>query len=472
MFDTCVFFRQCRYYSEGGTWIMSEQHRYLPTTGQDKAEMLKTIGVKTVSELFADIPESTRATQDKAVHLPAALSERELTKHMQGLSEKNSTAEDHPIFLGAGTYDHFIPTVVNHVTLRSEFMTAYTPYQPEASQGELQALFEFQTMVCELTGMDVANSSLYDGFTSLGEACNLATSVTKQKNILLSAAVHPQAKEVLDTYAYGMDYQVEEVGLKDEITDFAKLKEQINKDTGAVIVQYPNFFGSIEDLKAIKELLEGTKALLIVVANPLALAKLEAPGKLGADIVVGDTQPLGLPMAYGGPHCGYFTVKKKHTRKVPGRVVGETVDTDGKRGFVMTLQTREQHIRREKATSNMSSNQALNALASSVFMSAMGREGLQEMAQQNINKTHYLANCLEENGIKVLNQSAFFNECVVKMNQPIDKLNEKLFAKGFIGGLDVSEYLGTDSAYLLCTTEKRTKEEIDQFVQALVEVEA
>lgn len=431
--------------------------------------MLETIGVDSVADLFSDIPEATRATKEKAIDLPDALSERELTKKMKQLAKKNQTAEDYPLFLGAGVYDHFIPSVVNHVTLRSEFMTAYTPYQPEASQGELQALFEFQTMICELTGMDASNSSLYDGFTSLGEACNLATCVTKRPKVLMSKGIHPQAQEVVHTYAYGMEYDVQEIGLNNEVTDLEALKEQVDKDLGAVIIGYPNFFGAIEDIKAAKEALEGTKALLIVVANPLALSKIEAPGNLGADIVVGDMQPMGLAMSYGGPHCGFFTVNKKHMRKMPSRIVGETVDADGKRGFVMTLQTREQHIRREKATSNMSSNQALNALASSVFMSAMGKEGIQEMAQQNINKSHYLANELKKKGFTIVNQAPYFNEFVVQLPSSVQSINKHLLEKGFIGGYDVSEQLGKENAMILCATEKRTKEEIDAFVAALEE---
>lgn len=449
---------------------MTKQHRYLPTTQKDQEDMLAVIGVESINDLFSDIPMSTRATKEKAIDLPEPLSEYELTKHMKALAQQNKTAADYPFFLGAGTYDHFIPSVVNHVTLKSEFMTAYTPYQPEASQGELQALFEFQTMICELTGMDVSNSSLYDGFTSLGEACNLATAVTKNQTILLSGAIHPQAKEVVHTYAYGMEYKVKELGLKKDITDLQKLKASLTEDTAAVVVQYPNFFGSVEDLLGIKEMLKETKALLIVMANPLALAKLEAPGKLGADIVVGDMQPLGLSMSYGGPHCGYFTVKSQYMRKVPSRIVGETVDIEGKRGFVMTLQTREQHIRREKATSNMSSNQALNALASSVFMSAMGKAGVQEMAQQNIDKAHYLAQQLKESGITILNDSPFFNEFAIELSKPIVEINKALLEKGFIGGYDVSENLNKDQAMLLCATEKRTRKEMDAFVEALVEV--
>jgi len=446
---------------------LDKQHRYLPTTKEDRKEMLKTIGISSIKELFSDIPESTRATKEKTVELEEALSEQALTRHMKALADVNVTTDTHAYFIGAGTYDHYIPSVVNHVLLRSEFMTAYTPYQPEASQGELQALFEFQTMMCELTGMDVANSSLYDGFTSLGEACNLATSVLKRNEVVFSGAIHPQAKEVVSTYAYGMEYDVKEAGLNGTYTDMDALKELVSEQTAAVIIQYPNFYGTIEDLKAVKELCETTKTLLIVMANPLALALLESPGKLGADIVVGDTQPLGLPMSFGGPHCGYFAVKKKYMRKVPSRIVGQTTDQEGKRGFVMTLQTREQHIRREKATSNMSSNQALTALASSVFLSTVGKVGLQEMAQQNINHAHYVKNQLEANGLEILSDVAFFNEFVVKCNEPIEEVSKKLLEQSIVSGYDVSEYLGTENALLLCVTEKRTKEEMDTLVDVL-----
>lgn len=446
---------------------MDKQHRYLPTTKEDRKEMLETIGVSSIKELFSDIPESTRATKEKTVELEEALSEQALTRYMKELADVNITTDTHAYFIGAGTYDHYIPSVVNHVLLRSEFMTAYTPYQPEASQGELQALFEFQTMMCELTGMDVANSSLYDGFTSLGEACNLATSATKRNEVVYSGAIHPQAKEVVGTYAYGMEYDVKEAGLDGTYTDMDALKELVSEQTAAVIIQYPNFYGTIEDLKAVKELCDATKILLIVMANPLALALLESPGKLGADIVVGDTQPLGLPMSFGGPHCGYFAVKKKFMRKVPSRIVGQTTDEDGKRGFVMTLQTREQHIRREKATSNMSSNQALTALASSVFLSAVGKVGLQEMAQQNISHAHYVKNQLKDKGLEILSDDAFFNEFVVKCNEPIEEVSKKLLEQSIVSGYDVSDYLGTENALLLCVTEKRTKEEMDTLVDVL-----
>lgn len=447
---------------------MTKQHRYLPLTPTDRQEMLAKIGVNEMEDLLKDIPSELRLTD--ALEIPTALSELELTRHMNQLASKNQSANDAAFFLGAGVYDHFIPSVVNHVLLRSEFMTAYVPYQPEASQGELQALFEFQSMVCELTGMDVANSSLYDAFTSLGEACNLAVGTTKKQRVLVSEAVHPQAREVLATYAYGMEYDVEAIALTNHATDLSILEQAIDDETAAVVVQYPNFFGTIEDLKAIKSLLEGRKTLLIVVANPLALALLETPGELGADIVVGDMQPLGISMSYGGPHCGYFAAKKAYMRKLPSRIVGQTVDADGKRGFVMTLQTREQHIRREKATSNMSSNQALFALASAVFMSAVGKEGIREMATQNISKAHYLSSALAEAGFNVLSPSNFFNEFVVQLNQPVNEVNEKLLKDDLVGGLDVSDLVDVPHAMLLCVTEKRSKSEMDKLVTVLTEV--
>lgn len=444
---------------------MTSSFRYLPDTEKDKKDMLEIIGVESIHSLFESIPKSIQ--QKEPTPLGRSQSELELTRKMKKMANQNISSEAAVFFLGAGTYDHFIPSVVDAVISRSEFLTAYTPYQPEASQGELQALFEFQTMICELTGMDVSNSSLYDGFTSLGEACNLAISVQKRSHILYSAALHPQAKEVLQTYAYGMDYQVEEVTQDKGYTDLIELDKRLTEETAAVIIQYPNFLGTVEDLKQIKDHCEKTNTLLIVMSNPLSLGVLEAPGKLGADIVVGDMQPLGIPMSYGGPHCGYFTVLKKHMRKVPGRIVGETVDAAGKRGYVLTLQTREQHIRREKATSNMSSNQALSALASAVCMSALGKKGIKEIAEQNIQKAHFLAQTLERKGWSVYNDTSFFNEFVVHLHQPIDQVNKALLKKGIIGGLDVSKEVGISNSMLICVTEKRTVEEIEMFVQEL-----
>ena len=444
--------------------------RYLPNTDKDREEMLEVIGAKDIMDLFNDIPEKVKINEQ--MDLPESLSEYELIKHAQELANKNVTASQVPYFIGAGVYDHHIPSVVKHIISRQEFLTAYVPYQPEISQGELQALFEWQSMICELTRMDVTNSGMYDGFNALAEAANLAVgSVKKTNKVLVSKAVHPQGIENLKTYAFGKEYEVEEVHLNQEITDLSDLKNKLDEETAAVIVQYPNFFGSIEDLKEIKECLENTKTLLIVSANPLALGQLESPGKLGADIVVGDMQPFGIPMSFGGPHAGYLAVTQSLMRKLPSRIVGQTVDVEGKRGFVMALTTREQHIRREKATSNYSSNQALFTLASAITMSVYGKQGIQELAQRNITNTHYLAQQLKEKGFDVLNTAPFFNEFMVKLNSPIKEVNQKLLDKGFVGGFDVSSAIGKENIVLICATEKRTKEEMDQFVEALVEVE-
>lgn len=446
-----------------------KKFRYLPHTEEDRKKMLDTIGVTSVDELYEDVPQAVRTKE--AMNLPKELSELELLKHTRQLAGKNTNATQVPYFIGAGTYDHYIPSIVQPIISRQEFLTAYVPYQPEISQGELQALFEWQSMICELTQMEVSNCGMYDGYNAIAEAANLAIgSVRKSSKILISKGVNPQGIDTLKTYGFGKEYDIEEISLNNDTTDINQLKEQLDDSVAAVIIQYPNFLGSIEDLKEIKETMSHTKALLIVSANPLALGVLEAPGNLGADIVVGDVQPFGIPMSYGGPHCGYFATTKKLMRKIPSRIVGQTNDENGQRGFVMTLATREQHIRREKATSNYSSNQALYALASAIAMSALGREGIVEMARQNINKSHYLKAQLEAKGFKVLNKSPFFNEFVVQLEQSVKEVNIALHQKGFIGGYDASDSTGVVNSYLLCATEKRTKEEIDAFVSSLVEV--
>ncbi|WP_156289353.1 aminomethyl-transferring glycine dehydrogenase subunit GcvPA [Oceanobacillus salinisoli] len=444
---------------------MTNTYRYLPDTKQDQKEMLDFLNVSSVEELFADIPSSIRVKG--GLDIPEADPEPVLVKKLNKLADRNINVDQYPTFLGAGTYDHYIPSVVDHMISRSEFYTAYTPYQPEISQGELQGMFEFQTMVCELTGMDVANSSMYDGFTSLAEAASLAVASKKRSKVLVSRGVHPESRAILNTNAKGQGYSVEEVSLDTDITDLKQLKSQLDKDTAAVIIQYPNFFGSIEDLAEIKEYAKEQGALFIVSANPLALALLQSPGKLGADMVVGDMQPLGIPMAFGGPHCGYFAVNKKFMRKIPGRIVGETNDEQGNRGFVLTLQAREQHIRRDKATSNICSNQALNALASSICMSALGKQGIRKMAQQNFEKADYTAKVLQSKGFTVINKSAFFNEFVIELPRPAKEVNERLLDLGIIGGYDLGEAYGNDKQMLIAVTEQRSKEEIDKFVELL-----
>ncbi|KMK93773.1 aminomethyl-transferring glycine dehydrogenase subunit GcvPA [Rossellomorea marisflavi] len=442
------------------------KHRYLPMTDQDQREMLDSIGVDSVDALFEDIPEEVRFKGD--YNIKKAKSETELVKELSALAAKNADLRSHASFLGAGVYDHYMPIIVDHVLSRSEFYTAYTPYQPEISQGELQAIFEFQTMICELTGMDVANSSMYDGGTSLAEAAMLSAGQTRRKKVLVSAAVHPESKDVLRSYAKGQYIDVVEVPHKDGVTDLEALENLIGDDVAAVIVQYPNFFGRIEDLQAIEAITHGSKAMFVVSSNPLALGALTPPGKFGADIVIGDAQPFGIPSAFGGPHCGYFAVSKKLMRKVPGRLVGQTVDEDGVRGFVLTLQAREQHIRRDKATSNICSNQALNALAASVAMTALGKQGVKEMAIQNIQKAHYAKNALKSAGLELAFEGPSFNEFVVKLKAPVRDLNLHLIQKGMIGGYDLGLTDETLANHMLvAVTELRSKEEIDAFAKEL-----
>jgi glycine dehydrogenase subunit 1 len=441
-------------------------HRYLPMTEADKKEMLDTIGVGSIEELFSDIPTDIRFKGE--MKLKEALKEPELVSYFQGLASKNVSIKQKPSFLGAGVYEHYIPSIVDHVISRSEFYTAYTPYQPEISQGELQAIFEFQTMICELTGMDLANSSMYDGPTALAEAAMLSAGQTKKKTILVSKAVHPEARAVLQTNATGQRLNVVEIDTENGVTNLAKLKEVYGDDTACVVVQHPNFFGNLEPLAELEEITHSGKAMFVVSSNPLALGLLKPPGHFGADIVVGDAQPFGIATQFGGPHCGYFATTKKLMRKVPGRLVGQTTDEHGQRGFVLTLQAREQHIRREKATSNICSNQALNALAASVAMTAIGKKGVKEMAYQNVQKAAYLKQQLKANGVEIVFEQPTFNEFVVKVNKPVAEVNELLFSKGFIGGYD----LGLDSEalegqMLITVTEVRTKAELDSFAKEL-----
>lgn len=441
-------------------------HRYLPMTEEDKQQMLQTIGVQSIDELFSDIPESVRFQGE--YNIKPAKSEPELMKELMALAEKNADTKTHTSFLGAGVYDHYIPTIVDHVISRSEFYTAYTPYQPEISQGELQAIFEFQTMICELTGMDVANSSMYDGGTALAEAALLSAAHTKKKKVLLSSAVHPEYRDVVKTYAKGPGLEVVEIPYKNGVTDVDALQKEMNEDVACVIVQYPNFFGQIEPLKEIEPIAHAHKGMFVVASNPLALGVLTPPGQFGADIVVGDAQPFGIPTQFGGPHCGYFAVKSALMRKIPGRLVGQTTDEEGRRGFVLTLQAREQHIRRDKATSNICSNQALNALAASVAMTALGKNGVKEMATMNIQKAHYAKEAFVNHGFDVVFTGPFFNEFVIRLNKPVAEVNKKLLEKGIIGGYDLGrDYAELQHCMLIAVTELRTKEEIDTLVKEL-----
>ena len=447
------------------------KHRYLPMTEQDQKDMLETIGVSSIDDLFSDIPEKVKFKGQ--YNIKPAKSETGLMKELFKLAKRNADLKENVSFLGAGVYDHYIPVIVDHVLSRSEFYTAYTPYQPEISQGELQAIFEFQTMICELTGMEVANSSMYDGGTALAEAAMLSAGHTKRKTIVVSSAVHPEYRDVLKTYAKGQYLDVVEVPVHNGITDVEALKKLVKRDVAAVILQYPNFFGRIEPLKELEEVIHEHKALFVVSSNPLSLGVLTPPGKFGADIVVGDAQPLGIPTAFGGPHCGYFAVTSKLMRKVPGRLVGQTTDEAGRRGFVLTLQAREQHIRRDKATSNICSNQALNALAAAVAMTALGKKGIREIAAANLQKAHYAKNAFKQAGFEVVYDGHSFNEFVIKLNRPVKEINQKLLHKGIIGGYDLGrDYPDLVHHMLIAVTEQRTKEEIDTLVRELGDMHA
>ncbi|HCJ4541242.1 TPA: aminomethyl-transferring glycine dehydrogenase subunit GcvPA [Staphylococcus aureus] len=439
-------------------------HRYIPLTEKDKQEMLQTIGAKSIGELFGDVPSDILLNRD--LNIAESEAETTLLRRLNRIASKNITKETHTSFLGAGVYDHYAPSVVDAMISRSEFYTAYTPYQPEISQGELQAIFEFQTLICELTDMDVANSSMYDGMTSFAEACILAFSQTKKNKIVVSKGLHYQALQVLHTYAKTRkEFEVVEIDLDGTVTDLKKLEAAVDDETAAVAVQYPNFYGSIEDLEKIHSFIEDKKALFIVYANPLALGLLTPPGSFGADIVVGDTQPFGIPAQFGGPHCGYFATTKKLMRKVPGKLVGQTQDDEGNRGFVLTLQAREQHIRRDKATSNICSNQALNALASSIAMSALGKQGIYDIAVQNIEHANYAKQQFIKKGFEVLDGTSF-NEFVVKFDKPIQQVNEELVKYNIIGGFDLGVVSDDFKNHMLiAVTELRTKDEIDTFVE-------
>lgn len=447
---------------------MGMNFRYLPMTKQDEQDMLQTIGISSTEDLFSDIPKEIRLTRE--LNLTPPYSETKLLNELTQLANKNVTTKSHASFLGAGVYDHYIPSVVDHIISRSEFYTAYTPYQPEISQGELQAIFEFQTMICQLTAMDIANSSMYDGATALAEAMTISSAQTKRKKVLVSKAIHPESLEVMYTYAKGHDLEIIEIPEKNGMIESDELASLLDETVSSVIVQYPNFFGQIEPLAEINEMIKDTKTMFVVSSNPLSLGMLTPPGDLGADFVVGDTQVFGIPAQYGGPHCGYFATKKKWMRKVPGRLVGQTVDEDGQRGFVLTLQAREQHIRREKATSNICSNQALNALASSVAMSALGKKGIKEMAYQNMQKTQFAKRAFQKRGVPLLFDGPMFNEFVIQLKDSVSNVNHRLLEKGMLGGFDLGKI---DAKYekcmLVAVTEMRTKEEIENFVKEVGE---
>jgi glycine dehydrogenase subunit 1 len=443
---------------------------YIPHTDAEREQMLAAIGVTTIEDLFEAVPAKHRFPELK---LPDAFSEMEVAAEMLALSESNEHAQDFALFRGAGAYHHYTPAAVNHMLLRGEFYTAYTPYQPEVSQGTLQAIFEYQSMICALTGMDAANASHYDGATALAEAVTVAMEVTRNKRnkVILSHAIHPQYRAVVRTYNQGDNIKF--VGDNGR-ADMADLIDMLDENTAMVAVQYPNFFGQIDDLKTLAEKVHNAGALLVFVANPMALAMFKSPGELGADIVVGEGQPLGIPLSYGGPYVGYFATRTEYVRKIAGRIVGETVDKSGKRAYVMTLRPREQDIKREKASSNICTNQGLMALAAVVYMSLVGKQGIRKVAQLCYHKAHYAAKQIDAlAGYKVDMSKPFFHEFVVKCPRPVKDINEALIERGIIGGYDLGQdYAHLKDHTLLCVTEMNPKDEIDALVKALKEIGA
>jgi glycine dehydrogenase subunit 1 len=443
-------------------------HRYIPNTEKDQREMLDAIGLESLNDLFAGVPEEVRLSRPLA--LGGALSELEVGRRLKALAKQNADTESYTCFLGAGAYDHFIPAVVDSLLQRQEFYTAYTPYQPEISQGTLQAIFEYQSMICMLTGMDVANASMYDGASALAEAALMACRETRRSAVLVARSVHPQSRETLRTYTRFQNVTVGEFGCTNGAADLTDLERQLESgDIAAVIVQTPNFLGIIEDLTEVSRLVHASGALLVVCCDPISLALLKPPGELGADIVVGEGQPLGNPLSYGGPYLGFFAAKERLLRKMPGRIVGQTVDRNGTPGFVLTMQTREQHIRREKATSNICSNEALCALAATIYLTAMGPQGLKEAATQCVSKAKYAHDALIATGLfRPLFGKPFFKEFALEYKGDVAALNQKLLGEGIIGGYALEkDYPEYKNAWLVAVTEKRTKQEIDTLAKAV-----
>lgn len=440
---------------------------YIPNTDKERVDMLKAISVPCIDDLFQDIPEQIRMKNE--LNIPKGLAELEVERIMTKLANKNQSFEKSTCFLGAGMYDHYIPSVIKHLAGRSEFYTAYTPYQPEISQGTLQAVFEYQSMICNLTGMDISNSSMYDGATAAAEAVVMAVETTKRKQIIISETLHPDTKKVLNTYARFKGWKLIEIEAVDGSTDIEKVKQALTKDVAAVIIQSPNFFGIIEEIEGLEESVHANKSLLIMSVDPLSLGVLKNPRDLGADIAVGDGQSLGGNVNFGGPGLGFLNTTDKLMRKMPGRIVGETNDDRGNKGYVLTLQTREQHIRREKATSNICSDQTLMSIAAAVYLASIGKEGIKEIGAQCIKKSHYAMKALTASTkYKPLFDKPFFKEFAIQSEVAVSTVNEKLIEQNIIGGYDLSkEYPKHKNAMLLCITEKRTKSEIDELVKVM-----
>lgn len=442
---------------------MNDSH-YCPHTPEEISEMLSVIGVASVEELFAPIPAELRA---KTFNLPPGQSEFETFARMQAIAGDNLQGLTN--FIGGGFYDHVIPSVIDHLSGRAEFYTAYTPYQPECSQGTLQALFEYQTAICRLTGLDVSNASLYDGATACAEAAMMALRVTGRNRIIVDGCVNPFSRQVLKTYLFNLDVEVVEIAPLDGMLNRVELARVLDDSVAAVLVQNPNFFGCVDDFGALAEQVHGAGALLIASVYPISLGMLKSPGEMGVDIAVGDGQSLGNPLSFGGPSFGFIAARKSYIRNMPGRIVGETVDKSGRRGFVLTLQAREQHIKRHKATSNICSNQGLYALRGLIFLSSVGKQGLADLARLNRDKAEYAkARFAEIPGVTVLQSAPTFNEFTLLLSKPAETVVAGMLKEGIAAGVPLGSYYeDSEHALVVTVTEKRSKKEIDHFAKLL-----
>jgi glycine dehydrogenase subunit 1 len=440
---------------------------YVVNTAQEQAAMLRLIGVESIADLFENIPPDLRL--NRPLDVPPALNEIDLTRHMVHLANRNRSAEDALCFLGGGSYDHFIPAVVDAVGGRSEFYTAYTPYQAEASQGSLQAFFEFQTMICQLTGLDVSNASMYEGGSSVAEAVLMAMNITgRTGKVVIADSVHPEYRKILQTYIANLSPHIETLPTPNGFLDPDDARKVVDDTTACVVVQHPNFFGYLEEVETLARVAQDRGALFVVSFDPISVGLLKRPGQYGADIAVAEGQSLGNPMVYGGPYLGLLACREQYVRKIPGRLVGQSVDRNGKRCWVLTLQTREQHIRREKATSNICTNQGLFALRAAVYLAALGPQGLRETAELCTRKAHYAAQQLADKaGVRQRFQRPFFKEFTVDLPQKVDPFLSRLLQRGFHAGLPLGKwYPALASCVSLAVTEKRSKGEIDALAAA------
>jgi len=445
--------------------------RYIPNSPEERAEMLREIGCPTIEHLFRPIPEKFRLKEP--LRLPPARSEVEVMAFFRELAARNAAATEYAVFLGAGAYHHFIPSVVEALISRAEFSTVYTPYQPEIAQGTLQALFEYQTLICQITGMEVANASLYDGSTAVAEAVLMAERVTRRREILVARSVHPHYREVIATYTRALDVPLRLLDYDPETGSVDLNAVAPSTETAALVVQSPNFFGVIEDIAALAERAHDVGALLIVaITEPISLGLLRPPGELGADIVVGEGQSFGIPLSFGGPYLGIFATRERFVRQMPGRIIGQAFDRHGRRGFVMTLATREQYIRREKATSNICTSQELCAIMAAIYLSTMGPRGLRELAEQNAQKAAYLAREIaRQSGFQLRFSGSHFNEFVVQSEQPVALVLERLCERKILGGLPLEPYYPElRGCFLVCVTEMIPRSTMETYVRVLSEL--